>query len=44
MATNSWKQRRIDKSYKIKYEALKDLDKGTRAPNNIFKYAQISAT
>ena len=29
MATNSSKQRRIDKSYKIKYKALKDLEKGT---------------
>ena len=44
MATNSWKQRHTDKSYKIKYEALKDLDKGTRDPNNIFKSAQIPAT
>ena len=44
MATNSSKQRRIDKSYKIKYKALKELEKGTRAPNNIFKYAQILAT
>ena len=29
MATNSSKQRRIDKSYKIKYKALKELEKGT---------------
>ena len=29
MATNSSKQRRIDKSYKIKYKALKELAKGT---------------
>ena len=43
MAMNSSKQRRIDKSYKIKYKALKELEKGTRAPNNIFKYAQILA-
>ena len=26
---NSSKQRRIDKSYKIKYKALKELEKGT---------------
>ena len=51
MATNSSKQRRIDKSYKIKYKALNELEKGTphkesqaRAPNSIFKYAQILAT
>ena len=44
MATNSSKQRRIAKSYKTKYKALKELDKGTRDPNNIFKYAQILAT
>ena len=30
MATNSSKQRRIDKSYKIKYKALKELEKSTR--------------
>ena len=29
MATNLSKQRRIDKSYKIKYKALKELAKGT---------------
>ena len=29
MATNSSKQRRVDKSYKIKYKALKELEKGT---------------
>ena len=29
MATNSSKQRHIDKSYKIKYKALKELEKGT---------------
>ena len=29
MATNSSKQRRIDKSYKIKYKAPKELEKGT---------------
>ena len=29
MATNLSKQRRIDKSYKIKYKALKELEKGT---------------
>ena len=29
MATNSSKERRIDKSYKIKYKALKELEKGT---------------
>ena len=29
MATNSLKQRRTDKSYKIKYKALKELEKGT---------------
>ena len=29
MATSSSKQRRIDKSYKIKYKALKELEKGT---------------
>ena len=29
MATNSSKQRRIDKSYKIKYKALKEVEKGT---------------
>ena len=29
MATNSLKQQRIDKSYKIKYRALKELQKGT---------------
>ena len=29
MATNSSKQRRIDKSCKIKYKALKELEKGT---------------
>ena len=29
MATNSSKQQRIDKSYKIKYKALKELEKGT---------------
>ena len=29
MATNSSKERRIDKSYKIKYKALKELKKGT---------------
>ena len=28
MATNVTKQRRIDKSYKIKYKALKELEKG----------------
>ena len=28
MATNVKKQRRIDKSYKIKYKALKELEKG----------------
>ena len=51
MATNSSKQRRIDKSYKIKYKALNELEKGTphkesqtRAPDSIFKYAQILAT
>ena len=48
MATNSSKQQRTDKSYKIKYKALNELEKGTtdkesqtRAPNNIFKCAQI---
>ena len=29
MATNSSKQRRIGKSYKIRYKGLKELDKGT---------------
>ena len=29
MVTNSSKQRRIDKSYKIKYKVLKELEKGT---------------
>ena len=29
MATNSLKQRRIDKSYKIKCKALKELEKST---------------
>ena len=29
MATNSSKQWRVDKSYKIKYKALKELEKGT---------------
>ena len=29
MATNSSKQRRIDKSYKIKQKAVKELEKGT---------------
>ena len=28
MATNVTKQRRIDKSYKIKYKTLKELEKG----------------
>ena len=28
MATNVTKQRRIDKSYKIKYKALKELENG----------------
>ena len=28
MATNVTKQRRIDKLYKIKYKALKELEKG----------------
>ena len=32
MATNSSKQRHIGKSYKIKYKALKELEKGT--PHN----------
>ena len=51
MATNSSKHQRTDKSYKIKYKALNELEKGTtdkesqtRAPNNIFKCAQILAT
>ena len=51
MATNSSKQQRTDKSYKIKYKALNELEKGTphkesqtRAPDSIFKYAQILAT
>ena len=41
MATNLSKQGRIDKSYKIKYKALKELGKGTpqrtllvEVPNN----------
>ena len=29
MATNSSKERRIDKSYKIKYKSLKELEKST---------------
>ena len=29
MATNSSKERRIDKSYKIKYKSLKEFEKGT---------------
>ena len=33
MATNSSKQRHIDKSYKIKYKALKELEKGTPHKN-----------
>ena len=48
MATNSSKQQRTDKSYKIKCKALNELEKGTtdkesqtRAPNNIFKCAEI---
>ena len=30
MVTNPSKQRRIDKPYKIRYKALKELEKGTR--------------
>ena len=41
MATNSLKQRRTDKSYKIKYKALKELDKGTPHKKDVARMFEV---